>query len=254
MANKVINKKAQVTVFIIIALLIIIAIVLVFVLFRQPRVEVSPSADPESYIEKCIEDYTKEAVDILAETGGDIEPEGTLMYNGEEIVYLCYTASFYQTCVNQRPLLIEHIESEITNYIKPKIEECFSSLRGELIEKGYSVDYEDLDVRTELQTKKIVVTVDRQTTISKGDDVRKINSYKEGVNHPIYDLAEIAMEIVNQESRYCNFDILGFMIFYPNYDIQKLDIEDGTIYIIKELTTDKEFKFAIRSCALPAGF
>jgi len=247
------RKKAQVTIFIIIALIIVVAIALIFVVWRKPVTTVSPTTNPEAYIEKCIKDYTEEAVKILSEQGGDINPEGNVMYEGKNITYLCYNANFYQPCINQRPLLIEHIEKEITNYIKPKMQECFSSLRTELEKRGYAVELDEMNATTELQTRKVIATIGRKLSITK-QDTKKFEEFKAQVSWPLYDLAKIAMEIANQEARYCNFDILGFMIIYPEYNVEKFRTGNSdNIYTLKEVASGKEFTFAIRSCVMPAG-
>ncbi len=251
MKNK--QNKAQVTIFIIIALIIVVAIALIFVVWRKPTLPVSPETNPENYIEKCIKESTEEAISILSEQGGDIKPEGSVMYKSKNITYLCYNANFYKPCINQRPLFIEHIEEQITNYIEPKMQECFSSLRTELEKRGYAVELEEMNITTELQTKKVVVTIDRKLEMTKGE-TRRFEQFKAQVSWPLYDLAKITMEIANQEARYCNFDALGFMIIYPKYDIEKFRTGDSdTIYTLKDTPTGKEFIFAIRSCAMPAG-
>jgi len=248
------SKKAQVAIFIIIALIIVIAIVLIFVLWRTPGVEVASATDPESFIEECVKEYAKEAISILAKQGGDIEPEGSVMYKSENITYLCYNANFYKPCINQRPMLIEHIESGITDYTRPKILACFSNLKKLLGEKGYEVNYGDMELKTELQTKRVSVTIGRTMEMVKGEETRRFEEFKAQVSWPLYDLAEIAMEIANQEARYCNFDVLGFMIIYPKYNIEKFRTGNSdNIYTLKDITTGKEFTFAIRSCAMPAG-
>mgnify|MGYP001617675513 CR=1 FL=1 len=247
-------KRGQVTIFIIIALIIVVAIALIFVLWRKPTIKISPSTDPEGYIENCIKEYTKEAIENLSEQGGDIKPEGSVMYKGKDITYLCYNANFYKPCVNQRPLLIEHIEEEITSYIEPKMRKCFSSLEQELEKKGYEIEMGSMNITTELKVKKIIVTIGRKFSMTK-EETRKFEQFSAQLSHPIYELAEIAMEIANQEARYCNFDILGFMIIYPEYNAEKFRTGNSdTIYTLKEISTNKEFTFAIRSCVMPAGF
>jgi len=73
--------------------------------------------------------------------------------------------------------------------------------------------------------------------------------------HPIYNFAEIAMEIVNQESHFCNFDELGFMIMNPRFDVVKFITGDAdVIYMIKDYETNQKFRFAIRSCTFPPGY
>lgn len=261
MGAKMIRKnksKGQVTIFIIIALIIVVAIALIFVLWREPEAGVTPPTDPEGYIEKCIKDATKEAIEILSEQGGDIKPEGSVMYKNENIAYLCYNVNFYQPCIMQRPMLIEHIEKEIANYIEPGVKDCFYSLKQELDKRNYDVSMGNLDTKditTELQTKKVTVTIKRKFEMTKNEETRKFEKFSAQVSSPIYDLAKIAMEIANQEARYCNFDVLGFMIIYPDYDAEKFRTGNSdTIYVLKDIATGKTFSFAIRSCAMPAGF
>ena len=86
---KIKSKRAQVTIFIILGLILVVSIALIFLVFRQPTLEVSPSGNPEAYIEKCMRDYGKEALNILMPQGGDIEPKGSIKYQGKDITYLC---------------------------------------------------------------------------------------------------------------------------------------------------------------------
>jgi len=249
------RSKAQVTIFIILALIIIVAIVILFILIRRPVIEIEDVENPQAYVESCVREAVEEALEILMPQGGDIEPEGSVMYNGKEITYLCYNSNYYSPCVNQRPMLIEHIEEEIEDYIIPKVNNCFNSLQMELEKKNYEVVLGDMVLETQLQTRQVVVNIDRDFGMSKRDSVRNFDNFKMNLIYPVYELAEIAMEIVNQESHYCNFDVLGFMIIYPEYDIQKFRTGDSDIiYSLREIVSGKEFKFAIRSCVMPAGF
>lgn len=247
------QNKGQVTIFIVIALIIVAGLLIIFLIWRKPTLTVFPETNPSAYIEKCMKDYGKEAIEILSEQGGDIEPEGSIRYKDKNITYLCYNANYYVPCVNQRPMLIEHIEQEITNYLEPKMRSCFSSLRDELEKRGYTVSMGEMNIVTGLQTRKVSITAERSLKLTKNNEVRNFEKFKASLANPIYDLAKIAMEISNQESHYCNFDVLGFMILYPKYDIKKFREDDSTIYILKEVASGEEFTFAIRSCAVRAG-
>jgi len=248
------SKRSQVTIFIILGLILVVVIALLFLLIKKPDVGLADEENPQAYIESCTNDAVEEAVEILLKNGGDLEPKGSVMYNGKELTYLCYNKNYYKPCINQRPMLIEHIENEITSYIQPRVSNCFQTLRTEL-EPRYNVEMDSMELTTELQTKQVVIDIKRDFKITRGDDVRSFTEFKVNLINPIYDLAKIAMEISNQEAHYCNFDILGFMIIYPKYDIQKFKTGDSdTIYTLKDLSTNQEFKFAIRSCVLPAGF
>lgn len=249
------QSRGQITIFVIIALIIVGVIILIFILWRRPTVTISPTENPESYIQKCLEDYTKEAIDLLSEQGGDITPEGSVTYQGKNITYLCYNLNFYKPCVNQRPMLIEHIEEQITDYLEPRMRNCFASLKEELEKRNYIIEYRGMNITTDLQTKRVVVTINRKLLMTKNQETRSFDKFRAQISSPIFDLAKVAMEISNQEAQFCNFDVIGFMITYPKWDIEKFRTGDSdVIYTIKEVSSGEEFTFAIRSCAMPPGF
>lgn len=248
------NHRGQIAIFIILALIIIIGVIIIFLLFNPPEVKVLDEKNPQAYIESCVRETVEDAINITSMQGGDITPKGYVRFNSEEITYLCFNYNNYYQCINQRPLLIEHIENEITDYIRPKIMNCFGDLQKGL-EKRYDIETSEMDVETQLHSRNVIVKINKKFEMSRGDEVREFNDFSMHMVHPIYDLAKIAMEIVNQESRFCNFDELGYMILYPKYDITKfLTGDTDIIYKIKERSTNREFTFAVRSCVLPAGF
>lgn len=249
------SKRSQVAIFVILALIIVVTILMLFLFFRKPIVEVEDVENPQAYIDSCVKENTDEAIEILSKHGGDINPEGSVMYKGENITYLCYTATYYKTCVNQRPMLIEHIESEIQKYIEPKVNGCFNSLKTELEKNNYIVEMGKMSLTVSLKPKQTVVDIKRNLRATKRDKTQEFQEFKTTISTPIYDLAKIAMGIVNDEAQYCNFEILGFMLLYPEYSAQKTRLGDpDTIYELIERRTNKNFIFAIRSCPMPPGF
>ena len=67
-------------------------------------------------------------------------------------------------------------------------------------------------------------------------------------------MAVIANEIINQEVKFCYFEYVGYSLLYPDYSIEKTDIDGNTkIYTIKDKQTEKVLLFAVRGCILPAG-
>jgi len=248
------NNRGQVTIFIIMALILVVGMLLLFLLIRKPEIDVLDIDNPQAYIESCSRESIEEAVEILLENGGDLEPKGSMLYNGRELTFLCYNKEYYKQCVNQRPMLIEHLEDEIDFYIQSRISNCFQTLESEL-EGRYDVSMGTLILETKLQRKQVVVDIKRDFKITRGDNVQSFTKFEANLVSDIYGLAKVTTEIVNQEAQYCNFDTLDFMLLYPKYDITKFRTGDSnTIYTIRDITTNQEFKFAIRSCALPAGF
>ena len=65
----------------------------------------------------------------------------------------------------------------------------------------------------------------------------------------------MAHEIVSQESQFCYFEYLGYMLLYPEYKIDKFRTSDETIiYTIDHKDSKEMFRFAVRGCVIPPGF
>ncbi|MEK6936209.1 MAG: hypothetical protein AABW67_05455, partial [Nanoarchaeota archaeon] len=209
--------------------------------------------NPQAYIDSCVKENVEEALGILMPNGGDITPQGGFIYKNIERKYLCYTSVNYDTCVNQEPLLVEHIQDEITNYISPKVEACFQKLKSQL-GKTYEIEMSEMNITTKLQTKQVIVKINREFKMTKGESSKTISEFKSVIINPVYDLAKIAIEIASQESKYCNFEILGFMMTYPQYSVDKFKTHDSnSVYTIREILSNKNFIFAVRSCPMPGG-
>ena len=248
------GKKSQVTIFIIIAITIVLAILFIFFFRRPITVDIVDKANPASYIESCTEDAVKSSINILEEQGGDIQLKNSVMYNDTNISYLCYTPRYYEQCMNQRPLLIEHAQQEMKKYLEPKIQMCFNNMRS-AFEKRYDVEVDEpLGLEINLISKQVNIKISKHVAITKENKGSSYDDFYYEVASPIYNILKIAMEISNQESQYCSFDTLGYMLLYPDYDISKFKTGDSdTIYMIKEKNTDETFKFAVRSCVMPPG-
>jgi len=252
---KKMNKKGQVTIFIIIAILLVVLLALIFLSVKTYQTGVSVEKSPYITIESCTKKAVEDAIKKIEINGGDVNTGFSVMYNNINRSYLCYTTEYYKPCVNQRPKLIEHIQDEITNYIRPQISDCFDSLKSELDKRYESIEMGDMKVTTTLSPGEVLVNIDRKFKMSNGGNNKEFDNYKIAVVHPIYDLAKIAAEITNQEAQYCSFDTAGFMTIYPQYDITKFKTGNSdTMYIVKDRKTLEEFNFAIRGCVMPPGF
>ena len=122
------NNKAQITIFVILGLIVVTMIAMLSLVFKAPAPNIVDEKNPQAYIESCTREAVEEAISVLSEQGGEIVPKGSTMFRGKEITYLCYNEEFYNSCINQRPLLIQHIEKEIANHITPIVAACFFDL------------------------------------------------------------------------------------------------------------------------------
>jgi len=253
---KNLNKKAQVSIFIIIGV-IVVAAILLFLFFRTnitPEIKKSSEKNPEYFLDNCLNEGAESIVRKILKNGGYMENPLHKELDGENITYLCYTENYYTQCTNQEPLLVQHVKKELKENSQGIIENCFYEWETNLENDGYGIEIGSMNFDVELAPKKIIFDIKRKIVLSKSGTTSKFENFEIQKLSKLYELTVIAQEIVSQEAEYCNFDHLGFMIIYPEYDIEKFRTGDGdVIYSIKDKKTQEEFKFAVRSCIMPGG-
>jgi hypothetical protein len=251
------NKRGQITIFVILGIMFAVAIYFIFLVDRKPTTQTRGQNldNPESFIDDCISEEYEKSVDTIMSHGGFPNSLDNILYKGTEIAYLCKNENYYQPCVNQHPLYLKEVEQEILNEVSDKVSQCFSSLEQELLRKNYLIDAGSISLDVQVKPKITQFSVDRSFVISKGGDSRTYQHFDFFVSSPLYEMALIVQEIVSQEAKWCYFSNDGFMILYDEFDIRKDVLGDNTkIYTIEHKKTGKKMTFAIRGCVIPNGF
>ncbi len=248
------NKKGQVTIFIIIAIVIIVLGILLYLFYPKIKAATEFGAkNPSAFIQSCIEDKIKETADILSLQGGSINPEHYFTYNDINIEYLCYTNKNYDTCIIQQPLLKQHIESEIKNNTQDEAEACFQDLKESYEKKGYNVNLVEGETLVELLPERIVTTFKNELTVTKGESER-YETFSVVLNNNLYELISIANSIIAWEATYGDADPRIYMTYYPDLKVEKNLRDDGTrIYVLTNRDKGNKFQFASRSLVFPPG-
>lgn len=247
------NTKAQLTLFIILALAIVVVLILLFT-GRTDLTAIFTPTSPINQIRDCAREPVQEAVKILRLQGGSLDPELYYMYKGNQIEYLCYTEEYYKTCIMQKPLLKQSVQKEIESYASPRIKNCIESVKSDLEEKGYEVRMDSLEISVSLLPETILVNLVGDIRIIK-DQTESYKSIKTDMNSNLYEQVMIASSISNWEAKYGNSETMNYMIYYPNLKVEKKKQGDGTtIYILTDRESEDKFVFASRSLVLPAGF
>lgn len=252
--NYFMNNKAQVTIFIIIAIIIIVLGVVLYLFFPQIQTTFNlVEKNPPGFIESCMEDEIKETIETLSLQGGSINPENYFLYNDEKVEYLCYTNEYYVVCVVQQPMLKQHIENEIKNNIKSKADDCFETLKNNFESQGYAVNLKEGKTSVELLPQRVVVSFEKDLTLTKGD-AERYDKIDVVIDNNLYELVSISNSILNMETRYGDSETTIYMNYYHDLKVEKKKQSDGTtIYILTNRDTGDMFQFASRSVAWPPG-
>ncbi|MEK6908594.1 MAG: hypothetical protein AABX23_00905 [Nanoarchaeota archaeon] len=251
------EKKGQVTVFVIIAI-IIVAVVFVVILINRGSVSLREQDfdNPEGYLRTCINERAELLIDEMLSNGGLVSAEDTVLYRTKNIPYLCKNINNFEPCINQFPLYVTQIEKEFNENIQDDAQQCFSALKEELTARNYEIsDSGQVKVEAKFKPEVVEISLEGDITITKSDNSRKFSRFDTFVFTKIQSIGFVVNEIVAQEAKWCYFSNDGFMILYPEYDIRVYMMEDTTkIYTVKNKKTGESLTMATRGCALPAGW
>lgn len=245
-------KKAQISIFIILGILILVVLILLF--SRDTRFNnIFNTKSPYQEIEECMQNSIREGLNILNSQGGVIEPENYFLYDDKKVDYICYSENDYDKCVMQKPIIINTIKDELVKYSKKGIKNCLDSVKNNLENKGYTVSMKEPEIEIKIVPDNVLVDMNLNLRIQK-DSVESYNHIKTGIKSKIYNFALIASSISQWEARYGDSETLNYMLYYPSLKVEKKKQSEGTtIYILTDRDTDEKFYFASRSIAIPAG-
>ena len=247
------KSRGQLTIFIIMAIILVVGIIVAIYLMGGSKFESSVELNPEQFVRKCVKDAVSPSVDAVIRNGGVINPSFFKMYKGEAYNYLCFQEQWYLTCVNHYPQLREIIEEQIRNDSAQRVSDCFDSFREEFESRGYTIQEGGISYDIELVPGRVNIELNNTIEISKGEGAQSFSNFDYSVISPLDGLIDIAYEIVNQEAQYCHFDYNGFMLLYPEFDIDRIEYDYSRIYRITDRRSGIMFKFAVRSCAWKHG-
>ena len=242
------EKRGQVTVFIIIGIIIVSA-VLVFFLWAKPTY--FSDAGRGLGFEGCVEDAVEDAVEELELKAGFVNPEFTYSYDGMELTYLCYTNAYYETCSVQVPFLKNTFDEQMEVLIRDEVDACYDASVNDLKGRGYEVVSGTVEYDVVIEPGAVRVEIGAPTTVGS----TRIARFNVRVNAPTYDMVMLATSILQFETKYGDADVSSMMLLYPDYIIDKIKRGDGTtVYILEHKDLGNKFQFASRSLAWPAGY
>jgi hypothetical protein len=253
------SNKGQLTIFIVVGVLIVGAIGFYFI-FRQgliPDIGGGQEVNPNSFLEACLEEKIEEAVDILSMQGGSLNPKlfERFKFSDDDkpynISYLCYNQNSYDRCINQVPMLINYIETEIEDYINNDVTICFDELENNLQKQNYEIKKEYNGFEINLEFDKVILEIDGKLELTKSGETTIQKNIGAIFSNNIYNLLLIAHDIVKSESQYCDFNKQSYMMIYSDILIKLFSDSEGIkFYRVQERDIDKSFRFAVRGCII----
>jgi len=244
------GKKAQATIFIILAIAVVVVGLVVFVLYKVAIIPSSTEGkeitEVRSYINEKTEKATFDIAYLIGKQGGyAILPNKSLITEKKSIAYALY---FDQ---NQLPSK-EVVEKQISDYIKSSLifylnEDYSLDNNSNLILKDYKInfDWNSLQVETNLEDNSIFVILTLKTKIVS-DKNFLLEGYSTKVDSRLGSFLDIADQIVNLKLRNQRIDEKFFSENKVSVEIFPID-SLRTIYSLKSFdkTNNQDYIFNV---------
>lgn len=242
------EKKGQVTIFIILSIIIVAGI---FSFFFLVKPTVFSQAGARMGFSGCIQDALEDSILELEKNAGHIQTTFTYPYQGENIQYLCYAPEYYDTCSVLVPFIDKKFEDQLEKDLRNEVDTCYSNSLDELKSQGYEVVAGEVDYDITLEPGSVKMQISAPTVVGTQSFAR----FNVKLETPIYEMIMIATSIVQYETALGDADTDMLSLYYPDYKIIKIKRDDGTtIYTIESKMYENKFQFASRSLAWPPGY
>lgn len=248
-------KRGQLTIFVILGILIVLGI-LVFLFFFAKNIvpDYSAPKSPRGVLEKCIGDSVQPSINAVLDYGGLISPIVSIPYKNHSYNYLCYTDQYYTKCYNYYPMLNSIVEEQIRQNTVDLVDDCFIFLLDDYKSRGFDISGGELEYSVEVVPGSVRLRISKDISTTNGESADVFSDFDMKIPSDLFELIEIARNVVNQEAEFCYFENNGFMVMYPLYNMSRVDYDESKIYEVENRKTKEVFKFAIRSCAYAPGF
>jgi len=201
------NKKGQVTIFIIVAVVIVVGIIAYFLL--RDGVDTSLPEDMRpvyDYYLSCVEATAEEGIALLGEQGGYIETpdfvpgsayipfSSQLSFFGQGVPYWMYISG--NNVLKEQVPTKAGMERQLEEYIGDRITECdFSDFEA----MGYDVYIEAGSVSAGIKEFEVGLGVSNKVTIFKGEESAFVSSHKISVDSKLGKFYDMALDVYDNE-------------------------------------------------------
>lgn len=207
------NKKSQVTVFVIVGIVIVVAIFLVFYFLgdrvkKDTDVEVvfdESSLDPVGdLVGRCIEQSTNIALEKIGRQGGliYINPENSVSFNYPEDDEETIDSVAYHYRLGVNYAITRRVEGELHDYVLDDLKSG-NCINPESIEReGFRVEggvLSDMELEVSIGDERVIMDLGYPITITKGEVSISKSSFTETFDVPLGRFMDVAEDVVDYQ-------------------------------------------------------
>jgi len=205
------NKKGQLTIFIIVAIILVASITAFFVFRETPLFNQIPENIQPIYntFLSCLEEHTLTGIDILGFQGGyiflpEFEPGSHYMpfssqldFLGNPIPYWYYVSG--NNIQKEQVPSENNMEEQLGDFVAENIEDC---IFDDYYEQGFEISLdvlENRDVKVNIKDNEVDVSLDMNLNILKGEDSSLIGKHDITVSSKLGTLYDSAKKVYEYE-------------------------------------------------------
>jgi len=215
-------KKAQVTIFVIIAILIITSVSMLFYLKTQPFAVPAQFKPVEDYFIGCIENKMNDGAALLGSQGGYInlpkfEAGSSYMPFSSQIDFLGTAVPYWfyisgNNIMRQQVPSLQGMEKQLSDFLEEEIKNCDF---GEFEDRGYKISMGEARISTTINDESIESTISAQFILSKEKSSAVVGTHKANIKSKIGKFYKIAKKINDKEQK---------ELFLENYSVDVLNL------------------------------
>jgi len=210
MENKI-SKRAQVTIFVIIAIVVLALVGGYFVIRNVISVENKLPADFQPVYQtilQCLEDETQTGINVLESSGGYIETprfesgssylpfSSQLNFLGNPIPYWYYVSG--NNIQKEQVPTLSNMQNDLENFIEDRIPNCdLLAYYGQ----GFEINFEKAKAVVKISSSKVDVSLEMPTNLLKENTSVSVSNFKTLVNSDLGKLYEDAKTVYTYEQQ-----------------------------------------------------
>jgi hypothetical protein len=245
------DKKGQVTIFVIIAIVIVVAVLIFFAIRSGLFVQGVPVefAPVYSLYSGCIEQETRNALDILGTQGGRIDTgeyvpgseyapfSSHLNFLSIPVPYWYYVAG--NNLISENVPSRAEMEEEVSIFLEQEIENCDFT---RFYEQGFYVSLpEELDVKTKINANVVEIEVNADVSASREDRSARKTKHKVQVNSKIGKFYDTAVDIYNKQKDEAFLEDYAIDVLRLNAPVDGVEVQCGPkIWTTRDVIGDLE--------------
>jgi len=246
------NKKGQVTIFIIVGLILVVGVVLFF-MFRE-NIFVDPVNPVETnaittFVQECINSISEEGIYFISLQGGYYKTPAP------KVDYLTIEIPVYFEVDKENIPSKETVGNELVKYIEDNLPVCVDNFKS-FKQRGIEVTSEDISGTAEIKEEKILLEIDYSLTVKQGTSKSKIkNPFESQLNFDFNSKYSIVQKIVNNQKENPGFLPLGFitnLAYNEGFSYETISVDEkNTIISLAFIELNKPeqsfvYSFAVR--------